>query len=75
MKSIILTYPSYQTLPRGIKQMLVATENDFFSQAIPARSNTLLVKTPGLPISASRTAQTFNGRFGAKAQAAPIWEN
>jgi hypothetical protein len=38
MKSIILTYPSFQTLPKAIKQMLVASESDFFSDAKPART-------------------------------------
>ena len=33
MKSIVLTYPGYQTLPRSLKQLLVASETHFFSEA------------------------------------------
>jgi hypothetical protein len=33
MKSIVLTYPGFQSLPRGIKKMLVASETHFFRQA------------------------------------------
>ena len=32
MRTIILTYPGYQALPRGIKQMLVASENFYFDE-------------------------------------------
>jgi len=35
MRSIILTYPGYQSLPQGLKQLLVASESDFFSDAKP----------------------------------------
>jgi hypothetical protein len=34
MRTIILTYPGYQSLPRGIKQMLVASENFYFDEAV-----------------------------------------
>jgi hypothetical protein len=33
MKSIITTYPHFQTLPRGIKMMLLALECHFFDEA------------------------------------------
>lgn len=33
MKSIVVTYPYFQSLPKGIKMMLVASENFFFSEA------------------------------------------
>ena len=32
MRTIILTYPGYQSLPQGIKQMLVASENFYFDE-------------------------------------------
>jgi hypothetical protein len=32
MRTIILTYPGYQSLSRGIKQMLVASENFYFDE-------------------------------------------
>jgi hypothetical protein len=34
MKTIITTYPSFQTLPRGVKQLLVASEAFFFQDAV-----------------------------------------
>jgi len=33
MKSIILTYPGFQALPKGIKQMLAVSETVFFRDA------------------------------------------
>jgi len=39
MRTIILTYPGYQSLPRGIKQMLVASENFFFEESRSAVIN------------------------------------
>jgi hypothetical protein len=32
MKSIITTYPDFQALPRGIKKMLLASEDFFFGE-------------------------------------------
>jgi hypothetical protein len=43
MKSIVVTYPDFQKLPKGLKQMLVASESFFFDQmktgAVPDRGN------------------------------------
>lgn len=39
MKSITLTYPDFQALPKGIKRLLIASENLFFGDA---RSATLV---------------------------------
>jgi hypothetical protein len=33
MRSIVTTYPGYQSLPKGIKMMLVASESLFFNEA------------------------------------------
>jgi hypothetical protein len=33
LKSIVCTYPDFRTLPKGLKQMLVVSENLFFSEA------------------------------------------
>jgi len=33
MKSIICTYPDFRLLPKGLKQMLVVSENLFFEEA------------------------------------------
>jgi hypothetical protein len=32
MNATILNYPSFQTLPKGIKRMLVVSETHFFNQ-------------------------------------------
>jgi hypothetical protein len=32
LKSIVCTYPDFRTLPKGLKQMLVVSENLFFSE-------------------------------------------
>jgi hypothetical protein len=32
MKSIITTYPDFQSLPQGIKRMLLASESHFFGE-------------------------------------------
>jgi len=36
MRTIVLTYPGFASLPRGIKQMLVASEQFYFDEARPA---------------------------------------
>ena len=36
-KSIMVTYPGFQTLPKGVKQMLLASESHFFDAANGAR--------------------------------------
>jgi hypothetical protein len=33
MRSIVMTYPDFQSLPKGIKKMLVISENLFFGHA------------------------------------------
>lgn len=41
MRTIVLTYPGYQSLPKGIKQMLVASENFYFDEikSAPAKAD------------------------------------
>jgi hypothetical protein len=39
MRSIMLTYPGFQSLPRGLKQMLVTSESRFFSDARPSMAH------------------------------------
>jgi hypothetical protein len=51
MKSIITTYPDFQSLPKGIKRMLVASECFFFLEANfwtqkPRISVTTTISTP-----------------------------
>jgi hypothetical protein len=35
MKSIMITYPDFRELPKGIRQMLVVSETFFFEEAMP----------------------------------------
>jgi hypothetical protein len=35
LKSISTTYPGFQALPKGIKQLLVVTESFYFDEARP----------------------------------------
>ena len=35
MKSIIVTYPNFRLLPKGLKQLLLASESFFFEEAMP----------------------------------------
>jgi hypothetical protein len=39
MKSIAFTYPGFHDLPRGIKQLLMMSENTFFENASAQRPN------------------------------------
>jgi hypothetical protein len=48
MKSIITTYPDFQSLPRGIKKMLLASENFFFGE-VRASHPSLKRPAGGLP--------------------------
>jgi len=32
MKSILVTYPNFRTLPKGLKQLLLASESFFFNE-------------------------------------------
>jgi hypothetical protein len=36
-KSIMVTYPDFQALPKGVKQMLLASESHFFDAASGTR--------------------------------------
>ena len=38
MKSIVTTYPYFQSLPKGIKMMLVASEEFFFQESFHAHA-------------------------------------
>jgi hypothetical protein len=36
MKTILLTYSGFQSLPKGVRQMLVATESFYYGETIPS---------------------------------------
>ena len=40
MKSIMATYPGFQTLPRGVKRLLLTSENFFFIDATTPTTKT-----------------------------------
>jgi hypothetical protein len=65
MKSIILTYPGFQALPRGLKQMLVASESVFFGDAKPAQANGAPGKVQSRPACRQRVADSQGVRLGA----------
>jgi len=44
MRSIVFTYPGFSSLPRGLKQLLVASENHFFVEAKPAFARPGLIR-------------------------------
>lgn len=45
MKSIMVTYPGFQSLPKGLKQMLVESERFFFEE------ETTFIRRDGKPLS------------------------
>ena len=45
MKSIVTTYPGFQSLPKSIKQMLVVSESVFFDEARPAISRPSAIRS------------------------------
>ncbi len=62
MKSIMVTYPEFQSLPRGVKKMLVTSETDFFRQAKAPTASSLTGGNPRGII--ARWPQQKARRFG-----------
>jgi hypothetical protein len=52
MKPIMMTYPGYQGLPKGIKQMLVESESFFFEE------ETTFIRRDGKPAFRSMKGNT-----------------
>jgi hypothetical protein len=71
VKSIVLTYPDYQTLPRGVKRMLVASETSFFCEAAPVRSNGQPETTSYWPQTEMRMASRTGSCLGASGPTRP----
>lgn len=61
MRTIVLTYPGFASLPRGIKQLLVASENFFFDEARPAASRPGATRPPAGKNWCHRTAENQAG--------------
>ena len=49
MKSIVVAYPYFQSLPKGIKRMLVTSEDLFFSDAKTAPMEQILSQPRVMP--------------------------
>ena len=61
MKSIITTYPHFQSLPRGIKKLLLISESHFFDE-LDGETKAPLIKTRGnaLPARVASPRRNFN---------------
>jgi hypothetical protein len=62
MNSIVWTYPGFQTLPKGVKQMLVASEAHFFNETKQAWSSAVLGKLKSGTASKPRGAGLVGGQ-------------
>jgi hypothetical protein len=72
MRTIMMTYPGFQTLPRGIKRMLVASESFFFGEAQSRPMKSMRGKSPaGAALAFGMTTGPV-GRFPAFSAA---WRN
>jgi hypothetical protein len=60
MNTTILSYPGFQTLPKGIKQMLLASEAHFFDQPV---SHATENKRPARAIRTGRDLTILWGSF------------
>jgi len=69
MKSILVTYPNFQGLPKGLKQMLLASESFFFDQ-----SKTAPRQSAGPPVTAPFLSVHENRR-GISSLIHPSWRN
>jgi hypothetical protein len=68
MRTIILTYPGFQSLPRGLKQLLLATEEFYFAEVHSTVAKANAVRPKGAKIaqftpmpSLGRPLQIFAG--------------
>ena len=62
LKSIVCTYPDFRMLPKGLKQLLVASENLFFSESQAAAQKSEEQKPAGVHLWQSPQAPHFAGR-------------
>ncbi len=64
MKTILVTYPEFQQLPKGVRRMLVASEEHFFDEA-----RSLSVREAG------RLAREGRRKEAPRAPVRPGWWN
>lgn len=72
MKSIITTYPDWQMLPKGVKRMLLFSEQFYFGDAEggpPGRSRS---QVKGRGEADAKAASILGGMFAALG---PAWRN
>ena len=67
MKSIMVTYPDFQRLPKGLKQLLVASESFFFDEMKTAA--TVVIPQP------AAAAGLGSERLGMGSLLHPSWKN
>jgi hypothetical protein len=61
MKSIMVTYPEFQSLPKGVKKLLVASETHFFRLAKAPAASSNAASVQGI---IARWPRQKAGRFG-----------
>jgi hypothetical protein len=67
MKSIMVTYRDFQALPKGLKQMLLASESFFFDETNVHVADSRLEK--------QALAALIGGRLGPQPPLHPSWRN
>src|SRR5277367_2895441 len=63
MNTTILNYPGFQTLPKEIKQLLVASEARYFDQPASFHRNQRENSSPQLSGHAARAVMAFSGNL------------
>jgi hypothetical protein len=58
MKSIMITYPNFRALPKGVKQMLLVSESFFFDQtpAVSTRPKEITQPKPAVNLHDERSS-------------------
>jgi hypothetical protein len=67
MKSILVSYPYFQSLPKGIKMLLVTSENHYFGEATAKAGDAVPRLRTALNVGASR--------FRGQSRLPPPWGN
>ncbi|HEY3761077.1 MAG TPA: hypothetical protein VGN23_04965 [Verrucomicrobiae bacterium] len=67
MKSIVITYPDFRELPKGVRQLLVLSETLFFEEVVPTAGMAMVSKPVasnvcGLPLYQAAALRTASMR-------------
>lgn len=68
MKSIMVTYPEFRKLPKGLKQLLLASESFFFDQTKTAPAHSQAIAKSG-------TSSLAHERIRLGSLLHPAWKN